>query len=166
MPLDTQSVIPLGNKILNALPNADLTRIRAKLEPFEMVVGAIINAPNQLADYIYFPDSGIISLLGTLGEGADLEISIVSREGAVPLCPFLGTPSSPIKAVVQGEGHAHRMRTVDVLEECRLTPQLTTMLLHFTRSLMLQISQCAICFRCCFMPSACWRKSTPLMRPS
>ena len=147
MSLDSQSIKPLGNKILSALPEKDLTRIKTKLEPFDLVFGATINVPNQLADYIYFPDSGIISLLGTLGEGANLEIGIVSRDGAVPLCPFLGTPSSPVKAVVQGNGIAQRIKTADLLEECSLTPQLTTMLLHFTRSLMLQISQCAICFR-------------------
>jgi len=33
------------------------------------------------------------------------------------------------------------------LEECARSQPLTKMLLHFTRSLMLQISQCAVCFR-------------------
>ena len=146
MPFDARSDL-LANKILTALPAADLERIRPKLERFEMTFGAILNTPNQIAEHIYFPDSGIISLLGTLGEGSNLEISIVSSEGAIPLCPFLGTPSSPVRAMVQGDGIAHRIKTADFLDECRDSPELTRMLLHFTRSLMLQISQCAVCFR-------------------
>jgi len=146
MPFDARSDV-LANKILTTLPAADLERIKPKLERFEMVFGATLNTPNQIAEHIYFPDSGMISLLGTLGEGSNLEISIVASEGAIPLCPFLGTPSSPVRALVQGHGIAHRIKTADFLDECRASPELTRMLLHFTRSLMLQISQCAVCFR-------------------
>ncbi len=146
MPFDALSGL-LANKVLTALPEIDLMRIKPKLERFKMIFGETMNTPNQIAEHIYFPDTGMISLLGTLGEGANLEIGIVAKEGAVPLCPFLGTPSSPVKAVVQGAGIAHRIKTADFLEECALSQPLTKMLLHFTRSLMLQISQCAICFR-------------------
>ena len=48
---------------------------------------------------------------------------------------------------MQGDGIAHRIKTADFLDECRASPELTRMLLNFTRSLMLQISQCAVCFR-------------------
>lgn len=137
----------LRNEILTALPFKDLARIKPKLERFQMIFGETLNTPNQIVEHIYFPDSGMISLLGTLGEGANLEISIVSSEGGIPLCPFLGTPSSPVRAVVQGGGIAHRIKTADFLDECKDSPALTRMLLHFTRSLMLQISQCAVCFR-------------------
>ena len=145
---DTSHYIRPGNKILGSLSDKDLKRIKTKLEPFDLNFAGVINDPGQRTEYIYFPDSGIISLLGTLGDGANLEVGIVSSEGAVPLCPFLGTHSSPVREIVQGQGLAHRMKTPDFLDECSLSPQLTKMLLHFTRSLMLQISQLAVCF--CF----------------
>ena len=136
-----------GNQILASLPAADLKRISAKLTPFELRFGEIIYEAGTPIDSVYFPDSGLVSLLATLNGSSVLEIGVVSREGVVGLSAFLGTMKSRNRALVQGEGHARSMKTTDFLEECQSTPKLAETLRHYTQTLIAQISQSAICYR-------------------
>ena len=71
-----------------------------------MVFGEVIYEPGDLIRTVYFPNSGIISLLAEVEDRATLEVGIVGREGIVGLPAFMGVKTSGNRAVVQGAGAA------------------------------------------------------------
>lgn len=135
------------NRILDCLSAGDLERIGSKLTPFELCFAEVIYEAGTTIESVYFPDSGLVSLLATLDGTSVLEVGVVSTEGLVGLSVFLGSPVSRTRALVQGEGSARSMKTADFKAECETTPALSAAVLKYTHKLLTQVSQSAICYR-------------------
>lgn len=97
--------------------------------------------------HIYFPESGIISLLSAVDGDLTLEVGIVGSEGMIGLPVFFGANTSNNIALVQGEGFALRMTAADFLNECASSDDLQRVVKCFTHSLMAQTAQSAVCNR-------------------
>lgn len=135
------------NKLLAALPKEDFNRLLPGLEEVSLDYGKTIYKPGEVIREVYFPTSGIVSLLTAVEEGATLEVGLVGREGLVGLSVFLGVKTSNTHAIVQGPGVAKRIKAADFLKECERGGALTKLLRRFTHSLLSQVSQSAACYR-------------------
>lgn len=135
------------NWLLSALPIKAYQLMRPKLEVFELRYTEIIYEPGDAISHIYFPESGIISLLSSVGNDSTIEVGIVGREGMIGLPVFLGAKISDTRVLVQGSGMALRMKWTDFLAESARSEPLRKELLAFTYRLMKQISQSAACNR-------------------
>lgn len=62
--------------------------------------------PGELIRYVYFPLSGVVSLLTILADGTETEVGIVGNEGIAGISVFLGIDTTSIKALVQIPGDA------------------------------------------------------------
>lgn len=144
---NTESDGLISNRLLAALPGGEYRRLLPDLEQIPLTYGENIYQPGDTIEYVYFPGSGIISLLAAAEEDAELEVGIVGREGIVGIGVFLGVETSNNKAIVQGQGFAMRMKTSAFLTECGKSGMLTRLLKRFTQSLIAQISQSAVCYR-------------------
>lgn len=136
-----------ANRLLAALPAKEYQHLLPKLEEISLPFTEIIYAPDDVIRYVYFPNSGIISLLAAVAERSQLEVGIVGNEGMVGLPVFLGVKTSNNQALVQGKGVAMRMETKNFLTECNNGNSLSRILQRYTHSLMTQISQSAVCNR-------------------
>lgn len=135
------------NRILAALPKKEYQRLFPRLEKFELIYTEDIYHIGKPINSVYFPDSGIVSLLSAVEDKATLEVGIVGNEGMVGIPVFLGSKQSDNYAVVQGNGLALKMSAADFLKECALGGKLPQMLQRYTYSLLMQISQSAVCNR-------------------
>jgi CRP-like cAMP-binding protein len=147
MPDTAKLNAPIHNQLLAALPIEEYRRLFPKLERIALTYGENIYERGETIDHVYFPESGIISLLAAVEASATLEIGIVGREGIVGLALFLGVRTSNHRAIVQGAGFAMRMKAADFLTECQHGGMLPQFLLRFTHSLLTQVSQSAACYR-------------------
>jgi CRP-like cAMP-binding protein len=138
---------PPTNRLLAALPKDEYERLLPRLEPFPLVFGEVIYEPGDLIRDVYFPTSGIISLLAAVEDRATLEVGIVGREGMVGLPAFMGVKTSGNRAVVQGAGAAMRMRANAFRNECENGGSFPRLLRRYTHSRMTQIAQGAACNR-------------------
>ncbi len=143
----TTSDAPIYNRLLAALPAGEYRNLFPKLEQIPLIYGENIYKYNEIISDVYFPDSGIISMLASVGNSSTLEVGIIGREGIVGLPVFLGVKISNNEAIVQGEGSAKRMKAEDFLIECGNGGTLPRILNRFTHSLLTQISQSAVCYR-------------------
>ena len=101
---------PRQNRLLAALPEAEFHRLAPTLEPVLLTAGTALYESGRPQPYLYFPASGIVSLLYLLEDGASTEIALTGREGVVGVSLFMGGGVTPSRAVVQIAGHAWRMR--------------------------------------------------------
>lgn len=138
---------PPTNRLLAALPKDEYQRLLPKLEPFPLVFGEVIYEPDGLIRNVYFPTSGIISLLAAVEDRATLEVGIVGREGMVGLPAFMGVKRTGNRAVVQGAGAALRMKATAFRNECENGGSFPRILRRYTHSRLTQIAQGAACNR-------------------
>lgn len=136
-----------NNRLLAALPKKEYQNLLPKLEKFDLNYAENIYQPDDVIRHVYFPESGIVSLLSAVGENSTLEVGVVGSEGIVGLPVFLGVKKSNNLAVVQGAGFALKMTTADFLDYCKNGSDLPKILQRFTHSLITQISQSAACNR-------------------
>ncbi|MGH9972089.1 MAG: Crp/Fnr family transcriptional regulator [Pyrinomonadaceae bacterium] len=138
---------PPTNGLLAALPKDEYRRLLTNLELYPLVFGQVIYQPGDLIRHVYFPTSGIISLLAAVENRATLEVGIVGREGVVGLPAFMGVKTSRNGAVVQGAGAAMRMKATAFRKECNNGGSLPRLLRRYTHSRLTQIAQGAACNR-------------------
>ena len=136
---------PIANKLLAALPRKEYQALQSQLEEIPLVFEDIIYRPEVVISDVYFPNSGVISLLAGLNERTTLEVGLVGKEGMLGLAVFMGAKASQNRAVVQGTGTAMKMKASAFRRECNNGGDLPRLLRRYTSSLLTQISQAAVC---------------------
>jgi CRP-like cAMP-binding protein len=138
---------PRQNRLLAALPEPELQRLAPTLEPVLLTVGTALYESGRPQPYLYFPASGIVSLLYLLENGASTEIALTGREGVVGVSLFMGGDVTPSRAVVQIAGHGWRVRAAAMKRSFERGEALQGLLLRFTQALLTQMTQTAVCNR-------------------
>jgi CRP-like cAMP-binding protein len=136
---------PITNRLLAALPTKEYQALQRQLEEIPLVFEKILYRPLELVSDVYFPNSGIVSLLAGDNERATLEVGLVGREGMVGLNVFLGVSYSINRAVVQGVGSAMKMKGTALRKACNNGGALPLLLQRYSHSVMTQITQSAVC---------------------
>lgn len=139
--------LPSLNRLLAALPQVEYRSLVSNLELVPLIFGEVIYKPGDVIRHVYFPTSGILSLLAAAEERATLEVGIVGREGMVGLPIFMGVKFSRDCAVVQGAGEAMRMKAAVFRKECTNGGALPGLLRRYSHSRLTQMSQGAACNR-------------------
>ena len=137
----------ISNRLLAALPEADLARLRPHLDLVPLTLGQVIYEAGGQMSHVYFPTDSIISLLYLMENGTTAEIGVTGFEGVVGIALFMGGDTTPNRAVVQSAGKAYKMRAVALRSEFALGGALQQLLLRYTQALITQISQTAVCNR-------------------
>jgi CRP-like cAMP-binding protein len=70
------------NRLLDALHADACALLERHLKEFALVQGALLQEQGENIDYVYFPQSGLISLLAVMSHGDAIETATVGREGA------------------------------------------------------------------------------------
>lgn len=136
-----------ANRLLAALPAKEYTRLLPQLEDISLAYAETIYEPGDIIRHVYFPNSGIVSLLMSVAESGILEVGVVGNEGMVGLPVFLGVETSSNQVIVQGDGTALRIKTEDFLKECGRGGSLPKLLKRYTHALLMQVSQTVVCTR-------------------
>jgi CRP-like cAMP-binding protein len=136
---------PVENRLLAALPSEVKARLEPNLKRVSLPFKEVLYESRELIEYVYFPINAVLSLLTIVEDRTLAEVGLVGNEGMVGLSVFLGIEATPFKAIVQVPGEAMRMKA-DVFKDL-VNPDspLYSLLLRYTHTLMLQISQSAAC---------------------
>jgi len=141
------SLSPKDNRLLAALPPADIEALLPFLEPVQMVLGQALYESGGAQGYVYFPTSSIVSLLYVLENGSSAEIAVTGCEGLVGIALFMGGETTPSRAVVQSAGAGYRLRAAVLKEQFERGGALQLLLLRYTQALITQMTQTAVCNR-------------------
>jgi CRP-like cAMP-binding protein len=133
------------NRLLTALPRADHDRLRPELEHISSASKDIIYDVGQPIPHVYFPLSGMFSLLIVMADGSEVEVGMAGNEGMIGTPVFLGADRSPAKAVCQVPGGALRMKAEVFTGEVRRLGPLHDLMQRYTQAVVNQISQSVAC---------------------
>src|SRR5438876_12304899 len=81
---------PIANRLLASLPKKDFERLERHFEEVPLVFEDLLYKPNALISDVYFPNSGIVSLLAGINERSTIEVGLVGNKGMVGLSVFFG----------------------------------------------------------------------------
>ena len=86
-------------------------------------------------------------MLYVMEDGASAEIAIVGNEGILGVSLFMGSETTPSRAVVQSEGYAFRLSAQWLNDEFSRFGPFLHLMLRYTQALITQMSQTAVCNR-------------------
>ena len=135
------------NHLLAALPEKEFLHILPMLEHVSFKLGDVLYEADEKMDHAYFPTTAIISLLSIMENGATAEIGVTGNDGVVGIALFMGSDTTPSRAIVQSAGEAFRMKSDDLQKAFKRDEMFQVLLLRFTMALLAQISQTAVCNR-------------------
>jgi CRP-like cAMP-binding protein len=138
------------NQLLRRLAKLDpgvFARLCEDLQPVPLERGLVLGAPHEPLDWVYFVDSGVVSLVAETGGGQSLEVAIVGNEGVAGFADALGGLGLPYRLVVQLSGLAYRVRTSVVTEHVFSCTPLHELLMSYSQFMMHQLTQSALCGR-------------------
>jgi CRP-like cAMP-binding protein len=117
------------------------------LQRIDLALGQILHERRRPPEHFYFPETCIVSLLGVLANGNSAEVSLTGREGAVGLGLVLGGETVPLRATVQSDGIALRLKTAVLRRELKRGGAVQRMLLRYVQAVWTQTAQSALCNR-------------------
>jgi len=138
---------PQQNHILNALPQAERSRLFPHLKLVTLPLGKALYESGDILRHVYFPTDAIISLLYVLKNGASAEIAVVGNDGAIGVALFMGGQSTTNRAIVQSAGSAYQITGARLSKEFVRHGELLHVLLRYTQALITQMAQTAVCNR-------------------
>jgi CRP-like cAMP-binding protein len=143
--LQKQSSGHLQNRLLAALAPNSCSLFSADLRAATFKQGAMVQEAGEPVDQIYFPQTGMISLLVVTQEGIGIEAASIGCEGAVGLHRGLGKRRSFTRAVVQISGTMSHI-SADMFERAvGQSDSIKDMITHYTEVLWVEAQQIAAC---------------------
>jgi CRP-like cAMP-binding protein len=144
------------NRLLGALSAEEREDILPLLEAVPLVDGMPIHEPYEPITDVYFPISGVVSMVSEMRDGT-VEVGTVGREGMTGLPLVLHANTMPSRAFVQVPGHAYRMRGVDLCAALRRSPRIERLVYRYVLAMFDQAAQHAACNRLHALEERCAR---------
>ena len=141
------SIDPRANLLLRALSDDEFGRISAALEPIRLPRSAELEATNEEIDFVYFPTSGVASIVAIDESGESVDTAMIGREGMTGLPVFLGTRQSPVRTIVQVPMAGVRMPADLLRSELTHSGTLVRLLQRHTQLMIVTMVQLILCNR-------------------
>jgi CRP-like cAMP-binding protein len=106
--MNSQSNWP-RNRLLLALPSSNLELLIPELERIRCAREEVLMDVDSPLDHIFFPDSGVVSVVAVYGDGRIIEMATVGREGCTSVQAIVGATTSSVRLLVQIPGGAAKM---------------------------------------------------------
>ena len=133
------------NKLLASLSPENFAAVRPHLKVIDLVFGDVLaDAGSEVRD-VYFPHSGVISLVVGLNVGDMIETAMVGRDGVLNASSALDGRVSFNKAIVQLAGAASTLEVDRFRKLARESDAFLSLLIRHEQVLFAQSQQSAAC---------------------
>lgn len=107
--------------------------------------GLVLHEPDQRVEHAYFIESGMISLVASMQDGAAIETATLGREAILGALAAFGSHRATARAIVQIEATAWRLPVAELRNVIEQSPALRKMTLLSSELMMAQMQQTAAC---------------------
>jgi CRP-like cAMP-binding protein len=138
--------VPYGrNQLLTSLPQADFALLAPHLSEKSFHRGAVLHEAGTMAEHVYFPHSGLISLVLPMAAGQGVELAMIGREGAVGLSAAIGSPMAINTALFATAGAAARIPAWRLASLAERSTAVRRMMIGYNDILLAEIQQMVAC---------------------
>lgn len=135
----------IGNRLLAALPQADLDLLTPHLQKVSFEADAVLVRSGDELDPVYFPHSGAIAFMLDMPDGQTVATTLMGREGALASFSVLGPALSSVTAVARVAGTASQISAAKFRAAYARSAAIRNVVQVHVRALMLQLQHVAAC---------------------
>ncbi|WP_246676103.1 MULTISPECIES: hypothetical protein [unclassified Mesorhizobium] len=89
------------NHVLNTLTPEDFALLRPSMHHVELAIKAGLEIAYQPIEHVYFPETGIASVVAAMTGGRQSEVGIIGRDGMTGIAVVLGQDRSPNETYIR-----------------------------------------------------------------
>jgi CRP-like cAMP-binding protein len=133
------------NGLLDQLPPDDFAALKHHLVDGAINAGDVLHDCGQAIKRVYFPTSGLVSLVATVPEGHAIGTVMIGSEGGIGLAAGIGCETAWSRAVVQLPGQALHVNAGQFAEIADRSKSLRVMIARHQDMLLAQAQQTVVC---------------------
>jgi CRP-like cAMP-binding protein len=136
---------PYSNRLLLSLPPRDLKQVAPKLEFIRCERDQILLDVDAPIDHVFFPNSGVVSIMAVYADGNAIEMATIGREGCAGVQAFFGARRSSARLLVQIPGSAAKMSCAAFNRVMKSMPSFRGLMLAYVQAFLEQVLVSAAC---------------------
>jgi CRP-like cAMP-binding protein len=133
------------NRLLLALPSANLSLLMPELERIRCDRAQILMDADSPLDHVFFPDSGVVSVVALYADGSIIEMATVGREGCTSVQAILGATTSSVRLLVQIPGGAAKMSRTAFTGAVESMPAFRSLMYAYAQAFLEQVMVSVAC---------------------
>jgi CRP-like cAMP-binding protein len=133
-----------NNRLIASLKREDL-KLLGHLREVAIQQGDMLQAAGRPTDAVYFPQTGMISLIVQMPEDRAVEVGTIGSEGAVGMTVGLGSRISFITAMVQVSGTSLCISASRFRAAAGQSSHIRDLIVRYTEAQLGQVQQTAAC---------------------
>lgn len=133
------------NRLLRALPPNNLKRIMPGLEQIPCQREQILMDADSSLDNIYFPNSGVVSIVAVYANGSIIEMATIGREGCTGFQAVFGAKKSSVRLFIQIPGSAAKMSRAEFMRAMNTMPSFHDLMFSYVQAFLEQVMVSVAC---------------------
>lgn len=134
-----------GNSVLKSLPAVSTARLTPHLRRVDVVREEFLFQQDDHLEYVYFPETAVISEMHLLDDGRMVEVAMCGRDGAIGIASLYDAQHISNCVQVTQAGTLLRIESALLKKQAAIDPTLPILLYSSLESYIRQISQRAVC---------------------
>ena len=133
------------NRLLRALPSADLTQLMPALERISCEREQVLIDVDSPLDHVFFPDVGVVSAVAVYADGRVIEMATIGREGCTGMQAAIGAETSFYRLLVQIPGGAAKMARAAFIRAMSSVPSFRALIYAYLQAFLEQVLVSVAC---------------------
>jgi CRP-like cAMP-binding protein len=133
------------NRLLLALPARHLKQLLPDLKLVQCQSEQVLIDADSSLEHIFFPDSGVVSVVAVYPDGSIIEMATIGREGGTGFQAVFGAKSSSARLLVQVPGTAARISRAAFVRAMDALPAFRSLMFAHVHAFLEQVMVSAAC---------------------
>jgi len=133
------------NRFLATLPPHDFSLLAPHLRTIPLERGVMLHDVGEEFEHVYFPHSGMVSLVAVMQSSADVETATIGRAGVIGASAGLGAKQSVGRAIVQLPGTGAWISACQFHAAANRSQRIRDLIVRYNDLLLAQVQQSVVC---------------------
>ena len=134
-----------SNRLLATLPPPDFSLLAPHLRLIPIERGVMLHDVGEEIEHVYFPHSGMVSLVTVMRNGATVETATIGRAGVIGASAGLGARSTIARAIVQLAGTAAWIPAPHFQAAAARSQAIRDLIVRYSDVLLAEVQQSVAC---------------------
>src|ERR1035441_10081426 len=133
------------NRLLLALPSSNLEQLLPELEHIRCQREQVLMDADSSLDHVFFPNSGVVSVVAVYEDGSIIEMATIGREGCTGVQAAFGAKNSSSRFLVQVPGDAAKMSRAAFTRAMGSMPSFRILMYAYVQAFLEQVLVSVAC---------------------
>src|ERR1700726_2088893 len=134
-----------SNRLLLGLPTRNLKQLMPELEQIRCQRGQVLMDADSSLHHVFFPDSGVVSVVAVYADGSIIEMATIGREGCTGIQAIFGAKTSSVRLLVQIPGNATKMTRAAFTRAMESMPAFRSLMYAYVQAFLEQVMVSVAC---------------------